>query len=319
MRLFSLLAVLGFFVVACAKDPVFTPGVGGSSGSGGTVGSGGKSGSGGTTASGGTRGSGGTKGSGGTTQPASVDCPDVSNDSLFIPDQYGGTYISLTNNSNKQYYMQANWWGSPYGSQSENVQGLGFTINSPNGTSSSGNNPLGFPSIFIGTYGSKNPRGSNLPKQLSALTSVPTIFETNADQKGTSNYNAAYDVWLTSGSGVVSGSSPGSGGAYLMVWLFMPSDRYPRGTNSVSGRIISGVPGVWNVWVDNSNPSCVSYVSNSTLASLQFDLNLFLQDAVTNKYGNINSNQYLSIIFAGFEVWGGGDGLQVKRFCANVK
>ncbi len=28
---------------------------------------------------------------------------------------------------------------------------------------------------------------------------------------------------------------------------------------------------------------------------------------------------YLSIIFAGFEVWGGGDGLQVKQFCANVQ
>ena len=44
-----------------------------------------------------------------------------------------------------------------------------------------------------------------------------------------------------------------------------------------------------------------------------------IQDAITNKYGSINTNQYLSIIFAGFEVWGGGDGLKVNRFCANVK
>jgi hypothetical protein len=27
---------------------------------------------------------------------------------------------------------------------------------------------------------------------------------------------------------------------------------------------------------------------------------------------------YLSIVFAGFEIWGGGDGLQAKAFCANV-
>jgi hypothetical protein len=39
---------------------------------------------------------------------------------------------------------------------------------------------------------------------------------------------------------------------------------------------------------------------------------------VTNRYGVTNS-QYLSIIFAGFEVWGGNDGLQLKQFCANVK
>jgi hypothetical protein len=54
------------------------------------------------------------------------------------------------------------------------------------------------------------------------------------------------------------------------------------------------------------------------LASLQFDLNNFIQDAVTSGYG-VTSSQYLSIIFAGFEVWGGADGLQEKAFCANVK
>jgi hypothetical protein len=28
---------------------------------------------------------------------------------------------------------------------------------------------------------------------------------------------------------------------------------------------------------------------------------------------------YLNIVFAGFEIWGGNDGLQVKQFCASVK
>jgi hypothetical protein len=27
---------------------------------------------------------------------------------------------------------------------------------------------------------------------------------------------------------------------------------------------------------------------------------------------------YLSIVFAGFEIWSGGDGLQDKQFCAAV-
>lgn len=48
------------------------------------------------------------------------------------------------------------------------------------------------------------------------------------------------------------------------------------------------------------------------------DLNDFIQDAVKDNYG-VTSSQYLSVIFAGFEVWAAGDGLQVKKFCANVK
>jgi hypothetical protein len=58
-------------------------------------------------------------------------------------------------------------------------------------------------------------------------------------------------------------------------------------------------------------------VSTIPLDSLSFDLNRFIQDSVANGYG-ITSSMYLSIVFAGFEIWGGGDGLQVKQFCAKV-
>jgi hypothetical protein len=37
---------------------------------------------------------------------------------------------------------------------------------------------------------------------------------------------------------------------------------------------------------------------------------------VKNNLG-VTTSPYLSIIFAGFEVWGGG--LQLKQLCANVK
>jgi cellulose 1,4-beta-cellobiosidase len=237
----------------------------------------------------------------------------------LVTGQYGGTQISVDNNPSKTYFMQANWWGTPYNSQSENVSSIGFTMtNSGNIVTSVPNNPLGFPSIFIGSYQTKKSNGSNLPKQVSALTSIPTIFSTNADQKGYSSYNAAYDVWFTQSNSPVTGSDPGGGGAYLMVWLFKPTDKQPRGSIRANGRIISGVAGGWDVWYDATNPPCVSYVSSDKLASLQFDLNDFIKDAVTSNYGITNS-QYLSIIFAGFEVWGGGNGLQVKQFCASVK
>jgi hypothetical protein len=318
MRSLSLFVVLGTLVVSCAKDPVTSGGSGGTTGTGGTVGTGGKVGTGGAPGSGGKTGTGGATGTGGTSQPGSIDCTDVSTDTYSIKDQYGSTQITLDNNPKKTYYMMANWWNT-FNNQTETINGLGFTMANPSSTPSSNNNPLGFPSIFIGTYKTMGTQGSGLPKQVSSLTSVPTIFSTNADTKGVSNYNATYDVWFTQTSALVNGNSPGAGGAYLMVWLFSPSDRRPRGSLMSGGSPISGVKGGWDVWYDSStDPPCVSYVSNSTLASLEFDLNYFIQDAVKSSYG-VKSSQYLSIIFAGFEVWGGGDGLQVKKFCANVK
>ena len=319
MRLLSLLAVVAILVVSCAKDPVTTGGSGGAPGTGGKTSSGGVTGTGGKTGTGGATGTGGKTGTGGTSQPGSIDCTDVSRDTYSTSDPYGSTQITLDNNPKKTYYFQANWWGTPYYNESETVNGLGFTITNPNSTPSSSNNPLGFPSIFIGAYQTRATQGSGLPKQVSSLTNVFTIFSTNDDTKGTSNYNATYDVWLTQTSALVTGDGPGAGGAYLMVWLFSPSDRRPRGSIKAGGSVVNGVKGGWDVWYDGStDPPCVSYVSNTTLSSLQFDLNYFIQDAVQNNYG-ITSSQYLSIIFAGFEVWGGGDGLKINNFCANVK
>jgi hypothetical protein len=190
-------------------------------------------------------------------------------------------------------------------------------------------NPMGFPSMFIGTYQTKATTGSNLPKKVSDIKSVPTIFQTNASTVDTSNLNATYDVWFTADSAPLSSlraSSPGTGGAYLMVWLFKPGERRPRGgvpqttgdnKANYTAHPVSGVPGTWDVWIDKTDPLCISYVSSDPIDGLSYDLNNFIQDSVTNQYG-ITSSMYLSIIFAGFEVWSGGDGLECKQFCAAV-
>jgi hypothetical protein len=235
--------------------------------------------------------------------------------------QYGAASISVTNDPNKSYIMQSNWWGSPYKAQSETLNALGFTIANPsNAVTDTPSLPLGYPSIYIGSYAGRTTKGSNLPKQVSALTAVPTIISTNVDQKGSASYNAAYDVWFTSGSAPLgkSDTNPGAGGAYLMVWLFMPSDKQPRGSIKVRGGTVDGVPGDWDVWYDSTNPPCVSYVASTKTPSLSFDLNDFIKHAIKNSLG-VTSSQYLSIVFGGFEVWGGGDGVQLKQFCANVE
>lgn len=264
--------------------------------------------------------SGGATGSGGATVDTSpitsTACTDTASTSGTIAQQYGG--ITLGANGGKQYYLSSNWWGK-YNGQTVAYSGLSFTIHNPNGVASSDNNPIGYPTMYIGSYSGHDNAGSNLPKQVSAIASVPTVFSTNAAEGARDQYNAAYDVWFTP-TGAKLGASdyaPPAGGAYLMVWMFKPTLRQPRGSVRQATKTISGLAGTWNVWVDASNPPCISYVAANPINGLDFDLNAFIQDAVTSKYG-ITSSQYLSVVFAGFEIWSGGEGLKVNNFCAKV-
>jgi hypothetical protein len=268
----------------------------------------------------GTGGTTSTAGAGGTTvaiAPASPNCTDVSSVAFSINQQANASLVAVTG-AEKQYVAQSNWWNL-YKQQTMSVNGLSFTVGNPTGAVSPNNNPMGYPSLFIGSYAGHSSKGSNLPKQVSALTKVNTVFSTNVSSMGTSNYNAAYDVWFTAGAAPLGSTQydPGKGGAYLMVWFFDPSNRQPRGTQAYSRHTVPGLPGTWDVWIDNTDPLCISYVSTTVLDKLDFDLNDFIQDSVSNRYG-ITSSMYLSIVFAGFEIWGGGDGLQAKAFCANV-
>jgi hypothetical protein len=247
----------------------------------------------------------------------SEDCTATASSRGALTQQYGG--MTLNTPDGKQYFLSSNWWGK-FGGQTIDYNGLSFTVHNPNAIASSDNNPIGYPTMYIGSYSGHDNAGSNLPKQVSQLNGVPTLFSTNAADGARDEYNAAYDVWFTP-TGTKLGSSeyaPPAGGAYLMVWLFKPTMRQPRGVLKTSNHPIAGVDGsTWNVWVDPSNPPCISYVATTPINGLAFDLNAFIQDSVTNKYG-ITSSMYLSVVFAGFEIWSKGEGLTVRNFCAKV-
>lgn len=262
------------------------------------------------------------------TKPASTEppvsaenCADTaSKPEVTITDRYGGANITVDGGT-KTYRMATNWWHK-FTDQTVDVKGLGFTVNNPSHVASTPTDgaPIGYPTIYIGTYAGATTVESNLPKQVSALSTVHTVFDTNSLSLDTANLNAAYDVWFTATSAPLPEDqySPGPGGAFLMVWLFDPASRQPRGRNQHPAQTIAGVEGTWDVWVDPSNPPCITYVRTEPLNSLAFDLNAFIKDSVTNSYG-VTESMYLSVVFAGFEVWGGGDGLQLKQFCADVK
>ena len=259
-----------------------------------------------------------TGGNDGTGGQVSGFCGDTSNDQGIISDQYGNQILSTL--TNKTYALHANWWFM-FSNQRIDYDGLGFAVTSQSAdVGATEGRPAGYPSIFLGTYSGLATTGSNLPKQVSALTSVPTVFNTNSLDLDTNNFNAAYDVWFTQSSGPLPETQydPGVGGAYLMVWLFKPSNRQPRGQVQASRQTVGGAPSTWDVWVDPSNPPCISYVSTTPMSDIEFDLNDFIQDSATNHYG-VTDSMYLSVVFGGFEIWSGAEGVQLEQFCVDVK
>lgn len=312
---FSSLLLSSFLsLAACAASPSDMTG-----GSGGTpAGSGGKSGSG----SGGSTGSGGatTAGSGGTTGSSSMCTPGKVAAMAALTMPFDSVPLNVPAPDGHQYYVQVNEWNST-ASQTVEIGGdFFFKVTVQQGSASTGGGPTGYPSHFIGSNAGRTTARSNLPKAVSALTSVPTSWTWEDTMNvPNSSYNAAYDVWFSSSASGDPDSVTAPTGGYLMVWYHKPSDAQPIGQNKYPGITIPGVPGTWNAWVGlNGTKPCISYVATSDVKSLSYDLNLFIKDAVQNRPNTIQSGWALTNVFAGFEIWRGGAGLQSTSFCAAV-
>jgi cellulose 1,4-beta-cellobiosidase len=219
------------------------------------------------------------------------------------------------------YIIQNNVWGSG-SSQNLSYDGTTFEITKQTGNNTSSGSgaggPVSFPSTFIGSNFNRTTSGSGLPKQVSALSSVKTGWSNNAGSAVAGTYNAAYDVWFSTGAG---GDANAPSGGYLMVWFHQPSGAQPIGSKLASDVAISGADGNWDVWLGansgNNNRPCISYVRTQTINSMEFDLNAFIKDA-TNRPGAVDKSWYLSNVFAGFEIWAGGVGLKTTAFYAMV-
>ena len=180
--------------------------------------------------------------------------------------------------------------------------------------------PTGYPSMFIGGNNNHVTNGSNLPKQVSALTTVPTSWTwadggTLADTS-VNSYNSAYDVWFsTVPEGDPTACSPSGG--FLMVWLYDPPDAQPLGSRQATAQTVPNIPGTWDIWIGtNAGKPCISYVRTERTLSMSFDMNDFIKHAVGR--GNVQAAWYLTNIFAGFEIWRGGVNLETTSFCAVV-
>jgi hypothetical protein len=222
--------------------------------------------------------------------------------------------VGMVSCGSKQYIVQNNAWGSTAGQTVTFGTGTKFKVTDQKGTGSNGN-PASFPSMFIGA--NSGHMTSDAPKAVTSIAkgSLPTSWTWQANGAG-GEYNAAYDVWFSTSSGGEPQASSPSGG-FLMVWLHKPTMNQPIGT-MMSSTTIGGVN--WNIWegknMSNQKP-CITYQAQTPINSLSFNLGDFIRDAVdTQKF--LDNSWYLTNVFAGYEIWSGGIGLETTDFSATM-
>ncbi|AGL18437.1 cellulose binding domain-containing protein [Actinoplanes sp. N902-109] len=217
-----------------------------------------------------------------------------------ICDQYGSTTIG------GRYVVMNNRWGTS-AEQCINVTGSGFSIASQQGTGSTSGAPVSYPAVFYGCHYTNCSPGTNLPIQVSQISSATSSISYNYVSGAT--YDAAYDIWLDP-----TPRRDGVNQQEIMIWFNRQGNIQPIG--SVVGNATIGGR-TWQVWRgSNGSNAVVSYVAPSPITSWSFSVLDFIND-VRNR-GAITNSWYLTSIQAGFEPWIGGAGLAVTSFSAAV-
>jgi hypothetical protein len=227
-----------------------------------------------------------------------------------ITDQYGYYYVDRCG---VRYVVQNNVWGSS-AQQTLTYSGVSFKVTQQTGNNSTSGGPVSYPSVFIGSNNNRTTPNSGMPKQVSSLTTVPVTWS-YATNGASGTYNASFDVWFSTSS---AGDTGNPSGGYLMVWFYKPGNAQPVGgqVGSPESPTATLAGATFNVWYGSNGKPVTSYVYQNSVTSASFDLNLFIRDAVSR--GHVQNSWYLTNIFAGFEIWSGGVGLQTLDFTATV-
>ncbi|MBQ1027327.1 cellulose binding domain-containing protein [Micromonospora sp. C95] len=217
-----------------------------------------------------------------------------------ICEQYGSTVIQ------NRYVVQNNRWGTT-AQQCINVTNNGFEIITQNGSSPTNGAPTAYPSVFFGCHYTNCSPGTNLPIQVSQISSATSSINYRYVSNGT--YNASYDIWLDP-----SPKRDGVNQMEIMIWFNRQGPIQPIGS-PVGNANIDGRN--WEVWRgSNGSNNVISYVAPSAISSANLNLLAFIND--TRNRGAITNSWYLTSIQAGFEPWQGGVGLAVTNFSAAV-
>jgi hypothetical protein len=226
-----------------------------------------------------------------------------------------------TNTGSPAINVQNNIFGSG-GQYDISYAGPSFTVTNFSGSAPTSGAPMGYPSLFIGSAGGDGQatNGSNLAKQVGALTDIPTAWRWSGS--GT-EFNVAYDVWFSPMAG---DGGPGSR-SFLMVWFHKTANVFAEGEgeqHSGGQATINGKTFSTYVSQQFEGRPIISYLASTAINEWSFDLNDFITDAKTRTSTAqatpvITDSLYLTNVFAGFEVWSGVSNLKTDKFCIEVK
>jgi cellulase/cellobiase CelA1 len=217
-----------------------------------------------------------------------------------ICDQFGSTTIQ------GRYVVQNNRWGTS-AQQCINVTSTGFSITSQQGSNPTNGAPVSYPSVYYGCHYTNCSPGTNLPMQLSRISSATSSI--NYQFVSGAIYDASYDIWLDP-----TPKTDGVNQQEVMIWFNRQGSIQPVG--SAVGNVTIGGRS-WQVWQgSNGSNNVISYVAPSAISSWSFSVLDFLNDVRSR--GAITNSWYLTSIQAGFEPWQGGTGLGVSSFSAAV-
>ncbi|AJP00870.1 glycosyl hydrolase family 5 [Streptomyces cyaneogriseus subsp. noncyanogenus] len=205
-----------------------------------------------------------------------------------------------------RYVVQNNRWGTS-ATQCVTATDTGFRVTQADGSVPTNGAPKSYPSVFNGCHYTNCSPGTNLPAQLSTISSAPSSISYGYVSNAV--YNASYDIWLDP-----TPRTDGVNRTEIMIWFnrvgpIQPIGS-PVGTASVGGR-------TWEVWSgSNGSNDVLSFVAPSAIGSWSFDVMDFVRATVAR--GMAQNNWYLTSVQAGFEPWQNGTGLAVNSFSSTV-
>ncbi len=218
----------------------------------------------------------------------------------LICDQFGSTTIQ------NRYVVQNNRWGTS-ATQCVNATSTGFELTQADGSVPTNGAPKSYPSIYNGCHYTNCSPGTNLPIQLSSISSAPSSISYGYVNNAV--YNASYDIWLDP-----TPKKDGVSRTEIMIWFNRVGPIQPigsrTGTATVGGR-------TWEIWTgSNGSNDVISFVAPSAIASWSFDVMDFVDQTVAR--GMAQPSWYMTSVQAGFEPWQNGAGLKVQSFSSTV-
>jgi len=221
--------------------------------------------------------------------------------------------------SGNTYYVMNNVFNDAQGSQCITASGTGFTVTSANHNIATNGAPAAYTAFVRGCHFGTCTSGSNLPKVVSTIASVPSLFTVRT--AGTA-WDAAYDIWFDRAANTTTRNNA----LEMMIWL------NSTGVQPIGSQVdtVTLAGATWQVWyAPGASPPVITFRRQQTTTAMAlFDIKEFMTDAISRNAGTgtkpangrpaLSTAWFMTSVQAGFELWKGGAGAAGSTFGVSV-